>query len=382
MLRVLFVAPVAVEGGAGQVLLNLVTEAPHGGYEPHVVWLEDGPLVGELARLGGDGTLLPAGRLRSPVADVRTFRALLALIRRIGPSLVFATEAKGHVYSALPAKRAGLPALWRQPSRPSARSPIDMIATALPAECVVVASEDVAAAQRALPFGPPIRVVPPGIDPERYAAGDGHRLRIQHGLSSDCVVVGIVGRLQPWKGQDIFLRAAALVARVRPEVRYALIGGAEMGWEEGDFPGELKRLAQSLGLTERVVFTGQTQEVPHWLGALDICVNVSDREPFGLVILEAMAAGTPVIAVAAGGPAEIIEHGETGVLLARRTPEALARALLGLVAAPAERRRLSDNALLVVRTRYSSTRMAADVGELMRQVCRPPTGSELAATPQ
>lgn len=369
MLRVLFVAPVAVAGGAGQVLLNLVAHAAHGAYDPHVVWLQDGPLVGELARLGCEGTLLETGRLRSPAADARAFHALLSVTRRLRPSIVFASEAKGHVYSSLPAKRAGLPAIWRQPSRPSFRSPIDLIASALPAARVIVASEDVAAAQRRLPFGPPVVVVRPGIDRERYRPRDGRGIRARHGVDPDSVMIGIVGRLQPWKGQDIFLRAAAHVASIRRDVRFAVIGGAEMGWEQGNFPAELRTLAESLGLGERVVFTGQTREVPEWLGALDICVNMSDHEPFGLVIIEAMAAGTPVVAVGAGGPAETLQHGMTGVLLDRRTHEALAGALVRLVDDPAERRRLSENALRVVRERYGVERMAADIGELMYQVC-------------
>lgn len=380
-MRVLFVAPVAVHGGAGQVLLNLVATASHGGYEPHVVWLGDGPLIGDLGATAVSSTLVDAGRLRSPRAFVRACRGLAAIIRRVDPDVVFATEAKGHLYASMPARRAGLPSIWRQPATPSPTSPMDRLATLLPTACIVVASEHVARAQRELwPTRRP-RVIAPGIDITRYAGQDEDAIRTRHDVAVETPLIGIVGRLQPWKGQHIFLRAAARVVEQHPETRFAVIGGADMGWEVGDYPAELVALARELGLEDRVIFTGQTNEVPAWLGALDICVNASDHEPFGLVILEAMAAGVPMIAVANGGPAEIIRDRETGLLIAERTPELLGQAMIDLIADQTFRARLAASARTVIAERYSRERLAADMGALMREVAPISGGHAIAMTP-
>jgi glycosyltransferase involved in cell wall biosynthesis len=123
---------------------------------------------------------------------------------------------------------------------------------------------------------------------------------------------GVVGRLAPWKGQDLFLRAFARAFPAGQE-QAVLIGGALFG--EDDYADELPRLAGNLGIAGRVEFRGHRQDVWSELSRLDVLVHSSvTPEPFGQVILEGMAAGVPVIAAGAGGPAEILQHDVTGIL--------------------------------------------------------------------
>ena len=140
-------------------------------------------------------------------------------------------------------------------------------------------------------------------------------------------LVGIVGRLDRWKGQDVFLRAASLVARRRPDARFAVVGGALIGYE-GSYPDDLERLAAELGLADRVHFAGHQDDPYPWLDALDVAVLASEAEPFGLVVVEAMVLGTPVVATAPGGPEEIVEHGRSGLLVPSGAHEELATAIL------------------------------------------------------
>lgn len=156
---------------------------------------------------------------------------------------------------------------------------------------------------------------------------------------------GIVGQLQEWKGHTVFLRAARRVLERRPMARAVVIGEAPPGGEA--YAEDLRALARSLGIADRVVFTGFVQDVPKALRQLDVVVHASTYpEPFGRVIVEAMLVGRPVVATDAGGPREIIESGRTGFLVPPRDEAAMAEVI----------DRLLDD-----------TRLAADIAEAARR---------------
>jgi glycosyltransferase involved in cell wall biosynthesis len=139
------------------------------------------------------------------------------------------------------------------------------------------------------------------------------------------------GRLQRWKGAHVFLEAAARVRRDVPAARFLVVGGALFGLEAA-YEGELHALARGLGLGEDVRFTGQQADPGPFLAAADVIVHSSVcPEAFGLVVLEGMAHGKPVVASAAGGPEEIVEPGVTGRLVPPNDADALAQALITLM---------------------------------------------------
>lgn len=191
------------------------------------------------------------------------------------------------------------------------------------------------------------------------------------GIPANAPLVGIVGRLQPWKGQRTFLEAARLVLDTVPDAWFAVIGGAEMGWEKGDYPAELHRLARTLRIDNRVVFTGHTSQSPEWTAALDVAVNASNPEPFGLVVLEAMALGVTTIALAAGGPLEIITNAVDGLLVDIPTPQAYARAITTALNTPTLRHQIGAAAQHTIQTRFTTSRLAQQFGDLLRTVALP-----------
>jgi glycosyltransferase involved in cell wall biosynthesis len=153
------------------------------------------------------------------------------------------------------------------------------------------------------------------------------------------ITVAIVGRLSPWKGQDIFLDAFAK-AFPGGEERALIVGSAMFG--EDTFERQLRAQADRLGIADRVSFVGFARDVFGLLAEVDVLVHASTvPEPFGQVIIEGMAAGVPVIASAAGGPLEIVTHGVNGVLVAPGDAEALAAWLVQLAASPQLRAELA-----------------------------------------
>ena len=152
--------------------------------------------------------------------------------------------------------------------------------------------------------------------------------------SADGPVITLVGRITPWKGQDVFLRAAARVRERFPNACFWIVGSPMFG--EDDYERSLHVLAGELGLTEHVKFWGQRDDVPALLARTDLLVHASTLgEPFGQVVIEGMAAGKPVIATDGGALPEIVLPGETGLLVRMGDAEAMADAICALLADPA-----------------------------------------------
>jgi glycosyltransferase involved in cell wall biosynthesis len=174
-----------------------------------------------------------------------------------------------------------------------------------------------------------IEVVPNGIDTVRFRPDAALRAakRAEWGLGEGETVIGVLARIDPMKDHGVFLRAAALVGRERPELRFLCIG-------EGDpaYLAELKQLARELDLGERVLWTGRSTDPVAALNALDIsCSSSAFGEGFSNAIGEAMACGLPCVVTNVGDSARLV--GETGRVVPPRDPQALADALAAEVVA-------------------------------------------------
>jgi glycosyltransferase involved in cell wall biosynthesis len=170
-------------------------------------------------------------------------------------------------------------------------------------------------------------VIPDAVDTGRFRPdNDGSPLRESWGIAPDQVLIGVVGRIHTWKGQEILVEAARLLRDRCPQCRYVIAGDIVPGQPEPKQALEAAIAAANLaGWVQLVGFRPDPEQV---MAALDILVLPSTSpEPFGLVLLEAMASGKPVIATAHGGPLEIVADGETGFLVSPRDTAALAAAI-------------------------------------------------------
>jgi glycosyltransferase involved in cell wall biosynthesis len=186
------------------------------------------------------------------------------------------------------------------------------------------------------------------------------------------VKVGLVATFGRWKGHDVFLRAIARLDRSLP-VRAYIIGGAIYDTARSEFSlAELRAIADSAGVADRVVFTGFLDRIAPALRALDVVVHASTQpEPFGLAIVEAMACGRATIVSAAGGAAEIIEPGRDALTHVPGDERGLADAIARLAADPALRRRLGEAARASALARFDSTAFGRAFAEVYESVARP-----------
>jgi len=188
---------------------------------------------------------------------------------------------------------------------------------------------------------PQARVIHNGVALERFRPQEpSPALREQLGLADGDRVLAIVSRLTPWKGHRTLLEALPRVAAAHPTVRLLVVG--EPAFWTSDYAEELAALAEALGLADRVLFLGRREDVPELLALSEMLVLPSEDEPFGRVIVEAMAMGLPVVATATGGVPEIVVPEETGLLVPPRDPPALAEAVVTLLDDPERSRAMGQ----------------------------------------
>ncbi|MCX7911955.1 MAG: glycosyltransferase [Dehalococcoidales bacterium] len=237
--------------------------------------------------------------------------------------------------------------------------------TAYAARRIIVATEKEKEALSRL-YGTPgskIRVVPCGVNMELFRPVDRTQARRTLGLGEERLVL-YVGRIDPLKGIGNLLRAVALL-KGSSKLRLVIVGGDE---ESGELAG-LKGLACELGVSEMVTFWGREKHegLPLFYSAADICVVPSYYESFGLVALEALACGTPVLATDVGRLRDIIRQGETGYIVESNHPQVLAHAIAGLLRQPwhGEERKLAIRASV---SSFGWSEIAGKIAREMREV--------------
>jgi glycosyltransferase involved in cell wall biosynthesis len=379
-MTVVVVMPLAEQrGGAESSLRQLVL---HGrGHEVRwvVVLLEDGPMMGELRDLGATVVVVQAGRLRHAHRFIVTIARIARIARRERAALILGWMSKGHVYGGPAALIAQLPAAWCQLGTPERRDRLARLATLLPARGIITVSRAAASAQAAIWPARPQRLVYPGAELDQFDASrlpTPAALRRALGLPSDARLIGMVGRLQRWKGIHVLVDAMALLRKSHSDIHCVIVGGTHD--LEPEYLGEVERQVAALGLAPHVTFAGFQANVPDWMHAMDIVVHAADNEPFGIVVIEAMALGKAVIAGAEGGPCEIITHGVDGLLVPYGDSAALAESLRICLVDPAFAARLGDAARRRARD-FSASRYAENVIAALRELSS--TRPREAATP-
>ena len=345
--------------GSDLVLLNLVRRLDRGRFRPYVLLPTDIPYEGRLSRALGEAGVAHEA-LAMPVLRRRYFtprglprflghlwrgtRGVEAIARREGAALIHSNTSA--VWGgALAASRLQLPHLWHVHELVTQPAFVrKLIAWMVAHRSTHVVAISQAVADHLLADAPALAgrlsVIYDAVDTERFSPEvDGSGLRQRWGVAAEEVLVGVVGRISAWKGQELFLRAFARAAREHPHLKGVIAGDVVPGedWRREALQG----LARELGVADRVLWPGYHDNAAELMAALDILVLPSIRpEPFGMVVIEAMAAGKPVIATAHGGPLESVVHGETGLLVPPDDPAGMAAGLVTLAGNKALRREM------------------------------------------
>lgn len=194
--------------------------------------------------------------------------------------------------------------------------------------------------------------------------------RAQFGLDDGDVLVGMISRVQRWKGQHHLLHALATLRDEGFDCHGLLVGGDAYGMDP-EYNAEIESLRLTLGLKDRLRWIDQVADPRPYLYALDVFVNASVRENLSLALLEAMAAGRCIVAVADGGTPEVIDDGHSGLLLARSDSGLLCQALGRLLEDPELRGRLGANARSEYERRFTAEGWTRAVEDRIAVLSRP-----------
>jgi glycosyltransferase involved in cell wall biosynthesis len=326
--RILYLSPTAQLGGAEHSVLDLAAGLDRRRHEPRLLCLGDGPLLVEATRRGvpSEAVRIPAAfagtslrGTRSPVVSLLggvlraapTFAAVRRAARRAAPALVHSNGNKTHLLS-LPLALGGTPVIWHVRDFLRDQRVERLLVRLGNASVKALIANSSALAEHLVRLGARpelVHAIPNGIDLARFGPdGPPADLRAIFGWPKSVRLVGMVGVLARWKGQEVFLRAARGIVTRRHDVRVVVVGGEIYSTRgHGDFTAHLRGLARELGLGGVVGFTGHRDDVPEILRALDVVVHASvEPEPFGRVIAEAMACERPIVWARGGGADEIV----------------------------------------------------------------------------
>jgi glycosyltransferase involved in cell wall biosynthesis len=364
--RVSFVSPHARLGGAPKYLETLLAHLGE-GWIRDVICLENGPLVDRIERLGHPVQVLPTGRSTRAVGGSAV--QLRRVLRQRPPDVVHANGVKAALVAGLATLGSGLPVVWVKHDF----SHDGRLARFTARLCAQVVGVSAAVLTGLGPHPPsPTAVVPPPLLPVRVDRNAARRtVREVLGLSPSTLVVATVGRFDPYKGQAEVLEIASAIVAACPYVHFAFVGN-----DVPSHPGHRQLLADrvaELGLREAVTFLGFREDVVEFMAGCDVIVVPSrpgprgrGREGFGLVGVEALAAGTPVVAYADGALPDTL--GPYAYLVTPGDRGALGGAVIEVLSDPESARRAARAGSEAVRTSFSVSRTIEGMKAVYRAV--------------
>lgn len=384
--RVLFVDHETRLSGGERDLVDLVGALDEAAVEIHVALPGEGSLAEALRQRGAtvhlvrmSGALRRASRWQLQqrpwlaasdlAAAAATALRLARLARALRPAVVHTNTMKAHLL-AIPAARASRSRLvWhlRDILQPGWLLTAFRVTGGLVADRIVCISEATAAPMRHGRAGRRVRVVHNGVTPRSVGAAEALAWRQRLGASDGDRVIGMVGQLARWKGQDVFLDAAALLAGGRGDLRFCVAGDCLFPENEAAFVSELRERVDAPPLHGRARLLGPVDDVDGLMSALDVAVHASRLpEPFGRVIVEAMAQGTPVVTTTIGAGPELVAPG-AGRLVTPDDPAALAAAIAELLALP-DRLAAAGETARALAARFTPRATAAGVLSVWKEI--------------
>ncbi len=357
-------------GGGQKSLLLLLERLDKTKFKPFLVCPAEGGLVEKAEKLGIETKIIKMGGLKNVniFRPLTTIRRLREFILQAGIHLVHTDAPRQTFYAGLAVRNRGIPLVWHARVSDTEKRLYDRFLFNLSSKIIAVSQAVKKRFEKFRNEAGKCVVIYNGVDLKEFRPRPGDRkIREEFRIAEGWMMVGTMGQLLPRKGQDVFLKAAALVARGNPGVRFLVVGNGNQGFRK-----ELEKLAVDLGIRDRVVFTGYRQDIQRLLSVVDIVVVPStDAEGFSRAIIEAMACARPVIATAVGGNSEAVEEGTTGFLISPDNPHQLSDALQTLIADEKRRKQMGEAARARAERLFSINAHVARIEEVYEELlCR------------
>jgi len=381
-LRLLAVNHTTLFAGAEQNLCDLLIRLPTEQVDVlGVVAPGRGPLAERLAELDVPAFDLPVPHLagaRSPIPFARGLARWAGFTRRFGdllatlaPDVVYASSPHAAIAVEPALSRARLPWIWQMPDlvRPTRFNRLALRRALRRSDRIVAISEATASSLRALGAdGRRIDLVYCAVDPAafRRSPTGGAEVRQELSIPADAPVVGMFGQITQWKGWHILVGALPALGAAHPGVHFLFVGRPTRP-EDQAYAARLRREIEDAGMAGVVRWTGFRSDVARLMGACDVIVHASVApEPLGVVIMEAMAAGTAVVCTRGGGTEEMVTNGVTGLVVEPGSGAELTSAVAGLLADPVTRSELGERAAAQAGQRFTHEARVAQFGRLIR----------------
>lgn len=354
-------------GGLERVVINLMRGVNRLDYRSILFILgEGGKLVDELEQDGLEFVALN----KKPGMDYRLFGRMARHFKREVVDVVHAHNFSPLVYGAVAGRLSGASGVvyTAHGVKTSGRRKQSLFQRFRLVDKMVFVSDDArsVAVERGGVAVRNILTIVNGVDLDRYSvspAGDRETKRREVGISPGAEVVGIVARLTPAKDHSNLFRAFKRVLSVTPGARLLVVG-------DGELRGELEAEVIELGVQGEVIFLGDRSDVPDLLGIMDVFVLSSYTEGLAMTLLEAMAAGLPIVATRVGGNTEAVVDGQTGFIVPPRDERALAGAVLELLEDKERAREMGRMGRARAVEKFGTDTMVREYEKLYRSVLR------------
>ena len=392
-IRVLFFDHTATLGGGEIALLNLVRHLDPAKFKPIVVLATDGPFAKRL-RPDIETHILPLSpkvtemkkdslgfstivHIRDLLAIFGYVRQLCRLINNLNVDIIHTNSLKADVIGGLAGILSRRPVVWHVRDRiaddylpPIAVRVFRQLCRLIPT--YIIANSAATLRTLRLPSHSHSSAIPSGIVVNRKdtVVHDGTELvEFVSGRTSNVLKVGLIGRISPWKGQHIFLEAAAQVHRHFPVARFVVIGAALFG--ESQYDQQIRALPARLGIEDVVEFSGFRPNIQNAIADLNVVVHASTSgEPFGQIIIEGMAAAKPIVATNGGGVPEIVEDGLTGILVPMGEAQPMADAICEILADPEKAKQMGTRGRGRVEKHFTVELTATKVEAVYHEILR------------
>jgi glycosyltransferase involved in cell wall biosynthesis len=381
--EIIYVNHAKILGGGEISLLNLLRKLDRDQYSPLVACPGPGPLTQELDKLEIPYVNFPISIHSAPMQFARGVWKIKSQTRYV--KIVHGNSTRSLRVAVVLGKLLGAKIIWQVRDRVRWES-FPTLERWFARQVDTVIANSNAVLQRLGSLSGQVVYNPVDIE-QFHPDRSGKPIREELGVAPDEPLIGIVGRITVWKGHQTFIEALQLVKKDFPHVKALIVGEQFQRSSEADRrelntlrqdlgdqicppssiifeEQDLRKLVHTLGLNNQVIFTGFRHDIPDVMAALDLLVLSSWWEPFGRVLIEAMASGNPVVATNLGGPAEIVKDGEVGFLVPPLDAQMMADAICKILSDPLLAARMSRKGRLEAKCRFSLSQYATMITDI------------------